>query len=106
MRSIGTRARSAIASGDLDLEHGPSRSASRSFGSVIIFMYLQRRALVGGDEVDVGRRLAQRVQHPGLGGDDRRPSPAAALAARSRASRRSRACARPRRRRRRRRRTP
>ena len=71
MRSIGTRARSATSAGDLDLAL-PSRSASRSFGSVIIFMYRQRRALVGGDEVDVRRRLAQRMEHPGLGRDDRR----------------------------------
>ena len=37
IRSIGTRARSAIASGTLTTPV-PSRSASRSLGSVIIFM--------------------------------------------------------------------
>ena len=30
-----------------------------------------RGGLVGGDELDVGGRLAQRMEHPGLGGDDR-----------------------------------
>jgi hypothetical protein len=40
MRSIGTRARSAIAGGTLT-SPVMSRRQSRSFGSVIIFMYLQ-----------------------------------------------------------------
>ena len=47
-----------------------SRSASRSFGSVIIFMYLQMAARLAGDERHVRRGLLQRVEHPGLGGDD------------------------------------
>ena len=38
------------------------------------------RALVGRDEVDVGRRHAQGMQHPGLRGHDRRRAPAAAPA--------------------------
>jgi hypothetical protein len=41
MRSIGTRARSATSSGTRT-SNFISRSESRSFGSVIIFMYLQR----------------------------------------------------------------
>lgn len=40
IRSIGIRARSAISSGTLT-SNFISRSASRSFGRVIIFMYLQ-----------------------------------------------------------------
>ena len=40
MRSIGSRARSAISAGTLT-SNFISRRASRSFGSVIIFMYLQ-----------------------------------------------------------------
>ena len=40
MRSIGSRARAAISAGTLTLNF-ISRRASRSFGSVIIFMYLQ-----------------------------------------------------------------
>ena len=40
IRSIGIRARSAISSGTLT-SNFMSRSASRSFGRVIIFMYLQ-----------------------------------------------------------------
>jgi hypothetical protein len=41
MRSIGTRARSAIA-GSTRISWRRSRRESRSFGSVIIFMYLQK----------------------------------------------------------------
>ena len=40
MRSIGTRARSATSAGTLT-SNFISRRLSRSFGSVIIFMYLQ-----------------------------------------------------------------
>ncbi len=41
MRSIGSRARSAISAGTLTSTF-ISRSESRTFGSVIIFMYLQK----------------------------------------------------------------
>ena len=71
IRSIGTRARSAI-SGSTFTTGCRSRSASRSFGSVIIFMYWHTAARLAGTN-----RLArvldlERVQHAGLGGHDER----------------------------------
>ena len=47
-----------------------SRSESRSFGSVIIFMYLHTAFGLAGGQPRPWRGLAHRVEHPGLGGDD------------------------------------
>ena len=72
IRSIGTRARSAISAGDLDLVDAVAQRVAE-LGQRDHLHEPAVRGLVGGDELDVGRRLAQRMQHPGLGGDDRRP---------------------------------
>ena len=47
MRSIGTRARAAMSSGTRT-SNFISRSASRSLGSVIIFMYWQEASALAG----------------------------------------------------------
>ena len=83
----------------------PSRSAVAELRQRDHLHEAAARLGVGGDELDLRRRPAQRVEHADLGRDDRARS-RAAPARRSAACRRSRACGPPRRRCRRRRRTP
>ena len=71
MRSIGMRARSAISAGTLTSPRQVAQAVAQLRQRDHLHVAAARR-LVGGDEVDVGRGHAQRVQHPGLGRDDRR----------------------------------
>ncbi len=103
IRSIGTRARSAIAPGTLT-SWTSSRSRVAQLGQRDHLHEPAVGGLVGGDELGLRRGLAERVEHPGLGGHDGRRCRGAPR--RSEASRRSRACGRPARRRLPPRRTP
>ena len=79
MRSIGIRARSAIAAGTRT-SCTPSRRPSRSFVQRDHLHEDAAGLVVGRDELDVGRGHAQLVQHAGLGRHDRRAAGARAAA--------------------------
>ena len=70
IRSIGSRARSAISGRDLDLVDAVAQRVAQLRQRDHLHEAAVGR-LVGGDELGVGRGLAQRVEHPGLGRDDR-----------------------------------
>ena len=82
MRSIGTRARSATPRATLTSRAHVAQRVAQLRQRDHLHVLAARR-LVGGDEVDVGRRHPQRVQHPGLGRDDRPSSPGPRAPARS-----------------------
>ena len=68
IRSIGTRARRRSPRARAPRTSCP-RSASRSLGSVIIFMYMHEASRVRRDEAHVRGRHLQRVEHSRLGYD-------------------------------------